>query len=177
MKISGQARTILTGERTALNFLQRLSGIATLTSKYVETVHSPQSTVHGPKVYDTRKTTPGLRYLEKYAVRCGGGKNHRMGLWDLVLVKDNHLKIISKVQSPKSKVPAYAPACRTGRESSAGRQNQKLKIKKGMKVEMETQNLSEVKQALDAGVDIIMLDNMPRKTLKRAVRMIRSLAG
>ncbi len=154
-EVTGDARSILTAERTALNFLQRLSGIATLTNQFVKKV-KPYKT----KIFDTRKTTPGLRYLEKYAVRCGGGYNHRMGLWEMVLIKDNHLKI---VQSPKSKVQSLKEIVKDIRK----------RIPKGMKIEVEAKNLREVKEAAKAGVDIIMLDNMDLKTMRRAVRLIK----
>lgn len=153
-RFSGQARNILKIERTLLNFLQRLSGIATLTSEFVQAV-KPYKT----RIYDTRKTTPGLRLLEKYAVVCGGGVNHRIGLHDMILVKDNHLKLVS-------------PSLRTGSwELVVSRLKHKPK---NMKVEIEAENLKQVKELLKAGIaDIILLDNMNIKTLKQAITMIR----
>ena len=154
-EVIGDARNILTGERTALNFLQRLSGIATLTNRFVEKVRPCKV-----KIFDTRKTTPGLRYLEKYAVRCGGGYNHRMGLYDQVLIKDNHLRI---VRSSEFGVRSLQEMVKDMRE----------KIPKGMKIEVETKNLREVKEAAKAGVDIIMLDNMNLKSMRKAVKLCR----
>ncbi|MCK4648151.1 carboxylating nicotinate-nucleotide diphosphorylase [bacterium] len=153
-EVIGDARSILTGERTALNFLQRLSGIATLTNQFVKKVKP-----HKVKIFDTRKTTPGLRYLEKYAVRCGGGYNHRMGLWDMVLIKDNHLKI----QNSKFKMQNLKDTVKIIRK----------RMPRGMKIEVEAKNLREVEEAVKAGVDIIMLDNMDLKTMSRAVRLIK----
>ncbi|HCJ66697.1 MAG TPA: carboxylating nicotinate-nucleotide diphosphorylase [Elusimicrobia bacterium] len=153
-EIYGPARTILTAERVALNFLGHLSGIATLTAKYVNAVH-PLTTKHYPltRIYDTRKTTPLWRELEKYAVRCGGGYNHRLNLSEQVLIKDNHLRV-SKL---------------------GGEQVRKLrkKIPKKIKIEMETENLNQVKEALTAGVDIIMLDNMSLTQMKKAVELVQ----
>jgi len=153
-EISGPARTILTAERVALNFLQHLSGIATLTRKYVDAlVPRPSSHFPLPKIYDTRKTTPLWRELEKYAVRCGGGYNHRMNLGEMVLIKDNHLRII---KNSKFKI-----------------KNLRKELPRNIKIEMEAQNLEQVRQALNAGVDIIMLDNMLFPEIKKAIKMIR----
>lgn len=142
-EISGKAGKILTAERTALNFLQRLSGIATLTAKFVK-----RTKPYKAKILDTRKTTPGLRILEKYAVRVGGGKNHRFGLWDGILIKGNHIDLVGLKESAK--------------------RTKKL----GKKVEVEARNLKEVKEALEAGADIIMLENMDLKTIKKGVELI-----
>ena len=145
-RVSGKTRVLLTGERVALNFLQHLSGIATLTAKYVEKLKGLKV-----EVLDTRKTLPGLRHLEKHAVRMGGGKNHRMGLYDMVLIKDNHIKaaggITKAVEAARKK---------------AGQ----------LKIEVETRNLEEAREALAAKVDIIMLDNMPVETMREAVNLI-----
>jgi nicotinate-nucleotide pyrophosphorylase (carboxylating) len=145
-KLSGNTRMLLAGERVALNLLQHLSGIATLTAKYVEKLSGTKA-----QVLDTRKTLPGLRLLEKYAVRMGGGKNHRMGLYDMILIKDNHIKaaggITKAVESAKKK---------------AGR----------LKIEVETSNLGEAREALAAKADIIMLDNMPPDMMREAVKII-----
>ena len=153
-RLEGEARNILKAERVALNFLARLSGIATLTNNFVRRV-SP----YRVKIMDTRKTTPGLRILEKYAVRCGGGFNHRMGLWDQVLIKDNHLLVASRWSLVSSKKPL-------------GELIKKIKRKKpkGMKLEVEVRNLREFKEALKALPDIIMLDNMSIKDIKKAVK-------
>lgn len=142
-EISGPAGKILSAARTALNFLQRLSGIATLTNEFVNGVEP-----HKVKILDTRKTTPGLRILEKYAVRVGGGKNHRFGLWDGILIKGNHIDLVGLKEAVK--------------------RTKKL----GKRVEVEARNLKEVKEALEAGTDIIMLENMDLKTLKEGVRLI-----
>lgn len=139
--LTGSAASILSGERLALNFIQRLSGIATLTSKFVALCSGT-----GAKILDTRKTTPNLRALEKYAVKMGGGINHRMGLYDAVLIKDNHL-----VAEPDIK-KAVEKAKKTGK-----------------KVEVEVKNITELKKALQAMPDRILLDNMPAKKLKKAV--------
>ncbi|MFZ3066363.1 MAG: carboxylating nicotinate-nucleotide diphosphorylase [Nitrospirota bacterium] len=146
-KISGKARPLLTGERTALNILQRLSGIATLTNSFVKAVKGTDA-----KIVDTRKTTPNFRIFEKYAVLMGGGHNHRFGLYDAVLIKDNHISIGGGIK----KAVAIA------------RQN----IPHTMKVEVEAKSLKEVKDALASGADIIMLDNMPVAMMKKAVAMI-----
>ena len=146
--LKGKVKSILSGERTALNFLQRLSGIATLTSKYQERIRDTDV-----KILDTRKTTPGLRALEKYAVKMGGGENHRMGLFDMVLVKENHIKAGGSISRAIQKVKAKYP---------------------NEKVEVETKNLDEVKEAVNSEVDWIMLDNMSIDEMKKAVKVIRS---
>ncbi|MCL1807969.1 MAG: carboxylating nicotinate-nucleotide diphosphorylase [Oscillospiraceae bacterium] len=150
-EISGPARAILTGERTALNILQRLSGIATRTHEAVNEVDGTQA-----KICDTRKTTPGLRELEKYAVRIGGGSNHRMGLSDGVLIKDNHIAsaggIEKAVMAARKRVPH------------------------SIKIEVETASLDEVRQAINAGVDIIMFDNMDTSTMAEAVKLVNGRA-
>jgi nicotinate-nucleotide pyrophosphorylase (carboxylating) len=149
-KLSGATRSLLKGERVALNLLQHMSGIATLTAKFVERVSGTKA-----QVLDTRKTIPGLRELEKYAVRMGGGKNHRMGLYDMVLIKDNHIKAAGSI---------------TKAVESARRQAGQLSV------EVETSNLEEVREALDAKADIIMLDNMPLDTMREAVKIINGRA-
>lgn len=157
-EVRGSAQVVLTGERTALNFLQHLSGIATLTQKYVQAMKSTR--LRGKTgIYDTRKTLPGLRYLEKYAVSCGGGYNHRMGLYDMVLIKDNHWRIAGA--RPRERAP-----------SGWNLQEIKKKIPQGMKVEVEVNNLRQLKRVLAMDVDIIMLDNMRFPILKKAVRMV-----
>lgn len=143
----GKARSLLSAERTALNFLQRLSGIATNTSKYVKAVSGYKAVI-----VDTRKTTPGWRVLEKYAVRIGGGHNHRFGLYDAVLIKDNHIAVVGSI----------AKAVSMARE----------KIPHTMKIEVETENLEQVKEALASGADIIMLDNMSLDMMSEAVKLI-----
>jgi nicotinate-nucleotide pyrophosphorylase (carboxylating) len=149
-RIRGNARSILAAERTALNLIQRLSGIATLTAEYVAQVEGT-----GAAVIDTRKTTPGLRYLEKAAVRHGGGSNHRFNLGDAVLIKDNHLAAVGgKLPIRDAVVAAKKRAPHTS------------------KVEVEVVDLAGVQQALDAGADIIMLDNMSLDDMRRAVALI-----
>ncbi|MFH0772418.1 MAG: carboxylating nicotinate-nucleotide diphosphorylase [Candidatus Omnitrophota bacterium] len=145
--LEGDIHPILSAERTALNFLSHLSGIATLTSKFVKKVKSGKT-----KIMDTRKTTPGLRALEKYAVSVGGGHNHRMGLYDQVLVKDNHLRAVHSQWSIVHSVI-----------ENAG--------KNGVKTEIEVSNLEEFKQALKCRPDIIMLDNMNLTQIKSAVKL------
>lgn len=142
-EVLGNARALLTGERVALNFLQRLSGIATLTRKFVDAVEGT-----GVKILDTRKTTPLLRYLEKYAVRCGGGENHRFGLYDAVLIKDNHKRIAGGIKEALSRI----------------------------KGEIEVENLEELKEALDAGATWIMLDNFILEEIKKAVEIAKGKA-
>ena len=155
LKISGPARAILSAERVALNFVQRLSGVATLTAQYVEAVRGSKA-----QILDTRKTTPGWRQFEKYAVACGGGKNHRVGLFDMILIKDNHLAAL-KNQKPN----AIAAAVARARE----------KFPK-LKVEAEADSLEQVAQAADAGADIILLDNMTIEQLRQAVKIVKGRA-
>ena len=151
LRIQGPARAILTAERTALNFVQRLSGVATLTAQFVEAVKGTRA-----RILDTRKTTPGWRQLEKYAVQCGRGQNHRLGLYDLILIKDNHLAALCGGQ-PNAIAAAVA-------RSRA--QYPKLKV------EVEADTLEQAQQALEAGADIILLDNMARNELRAAVQVI-----
>ena len=151
VEIEGSYRCLLTSERIALNILQRMSGIATLTSQFVKEVEGTDA-----KILDTRKTAPGLRILDKMAVAAGGGKNHRMGLYDMVLIKDNHIKIAGGIKNAVAQV----------------REN----INMGMKIEVETSNLDEVKEAVECGADIIMLDNMDNATMKRAIEIIAGRA-
>jgi len=146
-RLMGDGRSLLKGERVALNFLQHLSGIATLTARFVEAVRGTKSTI-----LDTRKTTPGLRALEKYAVRMGGGRNHRMNLSDGILIKDNHISLAGELR--------------------AAVQQTKLKAPRRFKVEVETTNLKEIEAALSGRADIILLDNMTIPQLKEAVHLI-----
>ena len=150
-RIQGNARSILKAERTALNLLSHLTGVATLTRRFVDAVKPYKA-----KIYDTRKTIPGLRVLEKYAVKIGGGHNHRMGLYDGILIKDNHIAS-SVVRSPSSVRVLVEEA--------------KKKMPKGKKLEIEVINLAEFKEALKANPDIIMLDNMRINDIKNAVRI------
>ena len=150
-EVQGSAKTILIGERTALNFLQRLSGIATLTSQFVAAVADSNA-----KIVDTRKTAAGWRALQKYAVRVGGGYNHRFGLYDGVLIKDNHIVaaggIANAVQRAREVVPHTA------------------------KIEIEVENLDQVDEALAAGADILLLDNMSSGTMKSVAHKVGNLA-
>ena len=162
--IKGSAKTLLSGERIALNFLQRLSGIATITAKFVERI-KPLKTA----VMDTRKTIPGWRYLEKYAVAMGGGVNHRMGLYDQALLKDNHPDIL-KVETGLKPVSTSSHISIIEKAVSALRE----KTKRGILVEVETRTLEEVADALKAGVDIILFDNMNIAQLKEAVETVKN---
>ena len=150
-ELTGSLRAILTGERTALNFLQRMSGIATLTSRFVEAVAETKA-----KILDTRKTAPGLRILDKYAVRAGGGANHRFGLYDGVMLKDNHLRAAGSL----------------GRAVRAVREH----LPPGHPVEVEVTRMSEVEEAIAAGAEIILLDNMSAGETKKAVQLIEGRA-
>lgn len=147
-RVSGKARGLLTAERTALNILQHLSGIATLTSKYVKEIEGTNATL-----IDTRKTTPGLRALEKHAVTCGGGRNHRLALDGGVLIKDNHIAVCggltAAIQRAKSQVPTLT------------------------KVQVECDNLDQVKEALKAGAESLLLDNMSPDTMRQAVELVQ----
>jgi nicotinate-nucleotide pyrophosphorylase (carboxylating) len=145
-EIEGPARAVLTGERTALNLLGRLCGIATLTRRYVDLVEGT-----GAVVLDTRKTTAGLRALEKYAVRCGGGGNHRAGLYDAVLVKENHLRVAGGITAAVAALRERAD---------------------GLPLEVEAETLGQVAEALDAGVERILLDNMTPEEVARAVALV-----
>ena len=145
--VSGDIRVLLSGERVALNFLQRMSGIATYTRSAVRMLEGCKT-----KLLDTRKTTPNMRVFEKYAVRCGGGNNHRYNLSDGVLLKDNHIGAAGGVKKAVEMARAYAPFVR--------------------KIEVEVENLDMCREALEAGADIIMLDNMSVEDMKKAVEMI-----
>jgi nicotinate-nucleotide pyrophosphorylase (carboxylating) len=147
--ISGPARAILTGERTALNFLQRLSGIASLTRRFVDTVEGTAA-----RILDTRKTTPGWRSIEKAAVRAGGGENHRTGLYDMLLIKDNHIAVAGGLTAAVQKV----------KDQNAKR----------LKIEVEARTIAEVDEALGARVDRILLDNMTPELLLAAVEHVRT---
>jgi nicotinate-nucleotide pyrophosphorylase (carboxylating) len=149
LTIQGRTKSILTAERTALNFLQHLSGVATATHHLVKAVEGTRA-----KILDTRKTTPGLRYLEKYAVACGGGQNHRMGLYDMVLIKDNHIEA------------AGGPAAAI---EMVRQKNKKVKI------EIEVQSLAQLEEAAGLEPDVIMLDNMKPEMMAEACRMVFSL--
>jgi nicotinate-nucleotide pyrophosphorylase (carboxylating) len=157
--LKGPACGILTGERTALNFLQRLSGIATLTHQFVAKVAQPSARVK-PKILDTRKTTPTLRILEKYAVAVGGGTNHRMGLFDAVMVKDNHRVVLARLGSK-----ALGDAVALARKNHPN-----------APIIVEADNLEQVEEALAAGADHILLDNMTPDELREAVALVSGRA-
>jgi nicotinate-nucleotide pyrophosphorylase (carboxylating) len=145
--LSGNARVLLTGERTMLNLLTRLCGIATATNRLVQLVAGTKA-----HIVDTRKTTPGLRVLEKYSVRCGGGSNHRFGLDDAVLIKDNHLALAGSIHEAVARVKAHAGHM--------------------VKVEVEVDTLDQLREALREPIDAVLLDNMPPAVLKEAVRAV-----
>lgn len=149
LEVQGSAQSILTAERLALNLLQRLSGIATMTNQYVTRAKLGNPQI---RVVDTRKTTPGLRMLEKYAVKMGGGHNHRFGLYDAVMIKDNHIKAAGGILEAVRAARSYIPHT--------------------MKIEVEVESIAEVKLALEAKADIIMLDNMTIMDMKEAVSLI-----
>ena len=149
-EVSGPARSILTAERTSLNFLQRMSGIATLTRQFVDKAKGTKA-----KIFATRKTAPGMRALDKYAVEVGGGLPHRMGLFDAILIKENHVDIAGGMKKAISLARRNVPPV--------------------MPIEAEARNLKEAKEAAEAGADAILLDNMGVSTLKRAVKLIRSI--
>jgi nicotinate-nucleotide pyrophosphorylase (carboxylating) len=148
--LEGKARSILSGERVALNFAQRLCGVATLTHSYVDAIKGFQC-----QILDTRKTIPGWRRLEKYAVSCGGGQNHRIGLYDMVMIKDNHLAVLSNEENP------IAAAVERARASYPS-----------LKVEVEADTVEQAVSAAAAGADIILLDNMTIEALRRCVELI-----
>jgi nicotinate-nucleotide pyrophosphorylase (carboxylating) len=149
--VEGNAADLLMGERVALNLLQRMSGIATVTSRYVAAVQGTKA-----RIVDTRKTTPGLRELEKYAVRVGGGINHRTGLYDGILIKENHITAAGGISEAIRRARAYIPHT--------------------LKIEIETETLGQVEEALAAGADIIMLDNMQPAEMRTAVATIAGRA-
>ena len=149
LKIEATYPTLLRGERLSLNIFQRMCGIATETAKYVKELKDTQT-----ELLDTRKTAPGLRVLDKMAVKHGGGTNHRMGLYDMAMIKDNHIKMAGGIANAVEQV--------------------RSRIAEGIKIEVETTTIDEVHQAIEAGADIIMLDNMDTQTMTKAVAIIKS---
>jgi nicotinate-nucleotide pyrophosphorylase (carboxylating) len=147
-ELTGPARPILTGERTALNFLQLLSATASATQRYVEALRGTRC-----RILDTRKTIPGLRSAQKYAVRCGGGSNHRLGLYDMVLIKENHIAAAGSIGAAVSAARAQMPA---------------------LQVEVEVEDVDQLRQALDAGADLVMLDNFDLEGMRSAVALNRA---
>ena len=147
VEFKGNYRALLTGERKALNFLQRLSGIATYAARCMKEIEG-----HPVEILDTRKTLPGYRHLDKYAVRMGGASNHRFGLYDMVMIKDNHIQVAGGIKQAVESI--------------------RKKVPKSIKIEVETSTLEQVQEALDADVDIIMLDNMSSNLMREAVKLI-----
>jgi nicotinate-nucleotide pyrophosphorylase (carboxylating) len=146
-RVSGNARALLSAERVAMNFLGHLSGVATLTRRYVDAIAGTRA-----HIVDTRKTTPGLRALEKYAVRCGGGSNHRFGLDDGILIKDNHIAVCGSIKAAIARAKALTPSL--------------------TKIEVECDTLQQVGEAAEGGADVILLDNMDAAMMKEAVRIV-----
>jgi nicotinate-nucleotide pyrophosphorylase (carboxylating) len=155
LSVRGSARAILEAERVALNFVQRLSGTATATHRYVEAVKETKA-----KILDTRKTLPGWRWLEKYAVKCGGGQNHRFGLYDMILIKDNHLAVLKKTSADPVGVAVMSARAKYP----------------NLKIEVEADTIEQVALAVNAGADIVLLDNMDFGTLQRCVNMVAGKA-
>lgn len=151
VEFEGTYRSLLTGERTALNFLQRMSGIATMSKMYTDAVKDYKT-----EILDTRKTLPGFRLLDKYAVKTGGSSNHRIGLYDMVMIKDNHIEVAGGITQAVNEI--------------------RPRISTGIKIEVETCTLEQVQEAIEVGADIIMLDNMDNETMKKAVEMIAGRA-
>jgi nicotinate-nucleotide pyrophosphorylase (carboxylating) len=152
VKFEADFKTLLTGERTALNFLQRMSGIATAAASYQKILENSKT-----KILDTRKTLPGFRLLDKYAVKAGGAMNHRIGLYDMVMIKDNHIAVAGGIYNAVTHI--------------------RSKIAKGIRIEVESATLKDVEEALLAGADIIMLDNMDNETMRKAVKLINGRAA
>lgn len=150
-EFSGKMRTVLSGERTALNFLQRMSGVATKTKEYVNLLNGTNA-----ELLDTRKTLPGFRHLDKYTVAVGGGKNHRIGLFDMVMLKENHIKAAGSITTAVQLI--------------------RNKYSYDYKIEVETRNLAEIKEAIKSNVDVIMLDNMSIEEMESAVKLIGGIA-
>jgi nicotinate-nucleotide pyrophosphorylase (carboxylating) len=172
-KLAGPARAILTGERTALNFLAHLSGIATLTRQFVQRLAGTKT-----RIRDTRKTTPGLRLLEKYAVRMGGGTNHRIGLYDAILLKENHIALAGGVKAALDQAHAYASLHSSSPEISAYEAVEPAQESNGssaLSVQIEVRNERELREALDTGAQAVLLDNMTPEQAKHCVEIVRSI--
>jgi nicotinate-nucleotide pyrophosphorylase (carboxylating) len=173
VRCRGLARAILTGERTALNFLAHLSGIATLTQRFVERIAGTNA-----KIRDTRKTTSGLRTLEKYAVRLGGGVNHRFGLYDAILLKENHIALAGGVRQALDKAHAYASSQITTQEMSAYEATGSLARKRAspsLPIQIEVRDERELREALEAGAEAVLLDNMTPEEAGRCVTLARGV--
>src|SRR6201987_2310931 len=171
LHLSGKARAILTGERASLNFLGRLCGIATLVHQFVQRIEGTRA-----RIRDTRKTTPGLRLLEKYAVKAGGGTNHRIGLYDAILLKENHIALAGGVKAALDQANAYAalhakPGPLTAYEEAVPARATDTVLP----IQIEVRNESELREALSAGAESILLDNMSPSEARQCVRIARSL--
>ena len=173
VEIAGEAQAILTGERTALNFLAHLCGIATLTRRFVEQLEGTRA-----RIRDTRKTTPGLRSLEKYAVKCGGGTNHRFGLYDAILIKENHIAIAGGVKAALDRAHAFTSlkmaAPRTASAYDAAGLDPDVVGAGSLSVQIEVRNEEELREALDAGAEAVLLDNMTPEAAKHCVQLARN---
>jgi nicotinate-nucleotide pyrophosphorylase (carboxylating) len=174
IELAGEAQAILTGERTALNFLAHLCGIATLTRRFVEQLAGTHT-----RIRDTRKTTPGLRALEKYAVKTGGGTNHRFGLYDAILIKENHIAIAGGVKAALDRAHAYASlkmaAPRAASAYDAAGLDLEMVGPGPLSVQIEVRNKAELSEALEAGAESVLLDNMTPEEAKHCVALARSL--
>lgn len=175
--IEGPARVLLVGERVALNLVQQLSGVATLTRRYVDAVAGT-----GAKILDTRKTVPGMRIAQKYAVKCGGGQNHRMGLYDAVLIKDNHIAVAGGVTAAvkaasrylRDVIPAQAGIHASTNDLYSHIDPDLRRDDRRMTLEVECDTLQQLSEALTAGVDVVLLDNMSNAQLREAVAVVRA---
>jgi nicotinate-nucleotide pyrophosphorylase (carboxylating) len=165
-EIEGPVQALLTGERTILNFIQQLSGVATITRTYVQAVQNPVT-----QILDTRKTLPGFRELQKYAVRLGGAKNHRMGLYDMVLIKDNHIQAAGGVLQAVQAV--QAKNANEIQNFNSDDSHSPLEGKDKLAIEIEVETLEQLQSLMGQGLDQIMLDNMDNNTMKAAVQMVR----
>jgi nicotinate-nucleotide pyrophosphorylase (carboxylating) len=174
IEVAGEAQAILTGERTALNFLAHLCGIATLTRRFVEQLAGTRA-----RIRDTRKTTPGLRALEKYAVKAGGGTNHRFGLYDAILIKENHIAIAGGVKAALDRAHAYASlkmtAPRAASAYDAAGLDPEVVAAGPLSVQIEVRNETELREALEAGAESVLLDNMTPDAARRCVALARTL--
>jgi nicotinate-nucleotide pyrophosphorylase (carboxylating) len=173
MRLRGQARAILTGERAALNYLAHLSGIATLTRQFVEQLKGTKA-----RIRDTRKTTPGMRTLEKYAVRMGGGTNHRIGLYDAILLKENHIALAGGVKAALDKAHAYASSRAKQRAISAYDALGSPAVTNGndsLPIQIEVKDERELREAISAGAESVLLDNMTLERARSCVTLARSL--
>lgn len=174
VEIAGEAQAILTGERTALNFLAHLCGIATQTRRFVEQLAGTRA-----RIRDTRKTTPGLRQLEKYAVKCGGGTNHRFGLYDAILIKENHIAIAGGVKAALDRAHTFAamkaPAPRAASAYDAAGLDPEVVGPGALSVQIEVRDEAELREAVEAGAEAVLLDNMTPEEAKQCVELARGL--